>query len=464
MLARTTGLLAATAALLLAVSDHARADDDWAAKLIARTDTIAAKVAKLRGLALLHPIEKGLMNDDQLRARILARMDEDSPPAERAAEAAAAKRWGLVPWSTDLDKLMVDLLTEQIAGFYDPTERKLYIASRTADPAALAAKAKATGTTVEALQKAEESEADMVMAHEIDHALQDQHFDLDRWTKVVEKDADASAARTAVVEGDAMALMIEYQLAESGQGPPWGQELLVHMMMALMQTTVATGGSGQQFDSAPFAIRQQMVFPYQAGIGFIAALRKTQPWSAVDDVFTKRPPVSTEQVMHPELYLSDEQPDLVTAAPPPKALGLAQLDSQTWGEAGWLTFLQAHGVVPETAATAAAGWGGDRVVLLGPSDGTAHPERTTAVALVTWDSEADGLEAWDALGKALEQMVIGTPLVADDNQLRWLDADGRVTAAERRHDRIVIVVGAPLGQWRALVDAAWSWKVKPGKP
>ncbi len=440
---RTASLLALGAALLVgvgAVQAPARAaDDDWVTALLARTDVIAAKVAAVRGLALKRPIAKGVVDDVQLRARILARMDEDTPPARRAVEAAVAKRWGLVPWATDLDALVIDLLTEQIAGFYDPREGKLYIASsHTSDPAW----------------------ADMVMAHEIDHALQDQHFDLERWMKAVEDDADASAARSAVIEGDGVALMIEYSLAEQGLPPPWGEAMVVRTMIAAMDTSVSSSEGGSQlFDRAPLALREAMIFPYQAGVGFVAALRRTQPWKRVDELFTKRPPVSTEQILHPELYLADERPDAIAPRPPAAATGLVQLHAATWGEAGWGTFLRSHGVAPATASSAAAGWGGDRVVLVGTADGAASPERTTALALLTWDTEADALEAWDALGKALEAMVIGVALVADDHQHRWLGADGRITTAERRGDRIAIVVAAPIGHWRALLDGAWTWKV-----
>ncbi len=447
---RTAGLLALGAATLVALgaarTPARAAGDDWVTELIARTDVIAGKVAKVRGLKLKRPIEKGVVDDAQLRARILARMDEDTPPAERAVEAAAAKRWGLVPWATDLDALVIDLLTEQIAGFYDPRERKLYIASdHAADP----------------------TWADMVMAHEIDHALQDQHFDLERWMKAVDDDDDASAARSAVIEGDGVALMIEYSLAEQGLPPPWGEELVVRMMMASMQTSVAGGGAGggggtgagQLFDRAPLAMREQMIFPYQAGVGFIAALRKTQPWSRVDEVFTRRPPASTEQILHPELYLANARPIAIAERKPPVVTGLVQLHAATWGEAGWGSYFRSHGVAVEQAGSAAAGWGGDRVVLIGPADGAAHPTRTTGVALTAWDSEADALEAWDATGKALEAMVIGAPLVADEREVRWLGADGRVTAAERRGDRIAIVVGAPFSHWRALLADAWTWKV-----
>lgn len=437
------GLVAAALAVGVAGDRAAAAPDpagaDWVAQLLARADDIAGKVAKVRGLPLKRPIAKGVVDDDQLRARIVARMDEDTPPAERAREAAAAKRWGLVPMATDLDALLVDLLTEQIAGFYDPKERTLYIAShRSADP----------------------SWADMVMAHEIDHALQDQHFDLERWMKAVEHDDDASAARSAVIEGDGVALMIEYSLAEQHLPPPWGQELVVRAMLSAMDSaTAGDGGVGEVFDRAPLALREQMIFPYQAGAGFVAAIRRTQPWKKVDEVFTRRPPASTEQVLHPELYLADHQPDRVREAPPPAVTGLGQLHAGNWGESGWGSFLRAHGVAPPTAASAAAGWGGDRVVLVGPADGAAHPERTTGVALTTWDSDVDAAEAWDALGKALDHLVIGAQLVQDDGQARWLGVDGRITAAERKGDRIAIVVAAPPSAWRALLDGAWAWKV-----
>ena len=168
--------LAVAAVGALATAGPARADDPtWTAKLVARADDIAAKVATLRGLAIKRTIAKGVMDDAGLRARILLRMDEDASAAERAADAAVGKRWGLVPMATDVDKLVVDLLTEQIAGFYDPAEAKLYVSAK-------------PGT--------DDTWADMLMAHEITHALQDQHFGLTPWMKAVKDDNDAATFST----------------------------------------------------------------------------------------------------------------------------------------------------------------------------------------------------------------------------------------------------------------------------
>ena len=426
--------LAALSALATGVALDARADapaagGDWSAHLSARADAIAKKVSKLRGLAIKRPIPKGVLGDAELRQRIVASRDQDSTPAERAAEAAALERWALIPADLDLDALMLDLMTEQIAGFYDPKERKLYVTARPDFDA---------------------SWADMVMAHEIDHALQDQHFALDPWMDQVKGDGDASAARQALVEGDGVVLMLEYMLAEQGAPPPWGDETLVRLM------TASLDGGDDQLARAPLVIRQSLIFPYQAGARFVAALRRRAPWSRVDQAF-KDPPRSTEQILHPELYLADERPDAITAIPP--ASGLKTLHEAVWGESGWAMFLESHGVPAATAASAAAGWGGDRVVLYGGAEAIAHPERGLGVAVSTWDTDLDALELWDALVPALDRMVVGARISTAGDHVRWLDSDGRITVAERRGRRVVIVTGASIPGWRAQLELGWQWKV-----
>jgi hypothetical protein len=436
MLRRAVGLSGAALFALVAVGASAADQADWSTRAVARGGDISEKVAKLRGLRIKRPSAMGVVDDAQLRARILQRLDEDSPPAERAAEAAMMKRWGLVPWNTDLDRLIVDLLTEQIAGFYDPTEKKLYVAAK---------------------PEGDATWADMLMAHEIVHALQDQHFDLETWMKVVEHDGDASAARAALVEGDGVALMLEYTLAEQGLPPPWNVPGMVRLLSSGMTTSDA---GGDQFARAPLAIRNGLMFPYLRGLEFVAHLRRTQPWKKVDDAF-RRPPRSTEQILHPELYLADEKPHAITAAVPG---GWVKVHDAVWGEHGWSTFFEAHGVDPRNAASAAAGWGGDRVVLLardGDAGAVASPARTTGVAVISFDTDLDAAEAWQTLSHALDALVVGAEIATAIDQRRWIDADGRHTVAERRGAAIAIVTGAPLTAWRPLLDGAWGWRGIP---
>ncbi len=416
--------------LAVAAAAPARADDaTWTAKLVARADDIAAKVATLRGLTIKRTIDKGVMDDAGLRARILLRMDEDASPAERAADAAVAKRWGLVPMATDLDQLIVDLLTEQIAGFYDPAEAKLYVSAK---------------------PSTDDGWADMLMAHEITHALQDQHFGLTAWMKATKDDNDAAMARQALVEGDGMALMIEYRLAGEGHGAPWDHDEVVRLLTAGM--SVDQGGS-QLIDRAPVALREAMLFPYRAGVGFVAALRKGRPWTAVDAAFT-RPPRSTEQVLHPALYFADARPDVITPTADPQTI-----DSSTWGEEGWREFLLAHGVDVDMAARAMAGWGGDRVVVRGPAAVVATPWRAVGTAVLTWDTDVDALEFWDAAGRAVDHLAAGTLVEDGPTRAVWISWRGRVTAMERRDRTIAIVTGAPAARWSAVMSDAWRWSI-----
>ena len=432
-----TSLVALAAAGLL-LTQATASDASWSARVIARGDEIARKVSRLRGLKIKRPIAMGVMSEDAIRARILERLAEDSPPARRAAEAAMARRWGLVPWELDLDQLTIDLLTEQIAGFYDPVEKKLYVADKPGG---------------------DDTWAGMLLAHEIVHALQDQHFDLEPWMKAVAHDGDAHAARAALVEGDGVALMLEYTLAEQGLPPPWSNPAIVR----LLTTSLDPVGGGDLLGRAPLAIRQSLMFPYVRGLEFVAHLRRTQPWRRVDDAF-RRPPRSTEQILHPELYLADEKPHVITAVVPP---GMREVHQAVWGEAGWSMFYETHGVAPATAMSAAAGWGGDRVLLVaatGDAGATAAPVRTTGLALLTFDTALDATEAWAALTHALDALVIGAEISSATDRHRWLDATGRITAAERRGAAIAIVTGAPLPAWRALLDGVWTWKVVGAPP
>jgi hypothetical protein len=419
--------------VLIALCGLAQADDAWTKKVVARGDAIGKKVSKLRGLKIKKPIAMGIMTDAQLRERILARMDEDTPPAERAAEAAMVKRWGVVPWDLDMDKLTVDLLTEQIAGFYDPEEKKLYVADK---------------------PEGGETWADMLMAHEIVHALQDQHFDLEKWMKEVEDDGDASAARSALVEGDGVALMLEYTFADKGMPFPWNNPEVIKLLTGSIDPT----SGGDLLSKAPLAIRQGLMFPYIRGLEFVAFIRRTQPWSKVDDAF-RRPPRSTEQILHPELYLADEKPHVIEPVVP---AGYTEIHRQVWGEVGWSMFFETHGVSAGAAVSAAAGWGGDRVLLVasaGDKDAVKAPERTTGLALVSFDTALDATEAWEAMGSALDTMVIGTEISTSGDQRRWLDAMGRVTVAEKHGAMIAIITGAPLPAWRGMLDGVWQWKV-----
>jgi hypothetical protein len=178
-------------------------------KLMDETDAIAQTVSSIRGLPVKRRIERGILSKEEVEKRVISHLDRDTPPGELHAEELALKRLGLLPAEMDYRQEIVNLLSEQIAGFYDPSVKELYLADWIAP----------------GMQR-------MVMAHEIDHALQDQRFDLDRFQKA-DQDNDALMARQALVEGDGVALMVEFMIREMGEKTdPWANDAIVNAMAA----------------------------------------------------------------------------------------------------------------------------------------------------------------------------------------------------------------------------------------
>lgn len=398
-------------------------------KLLARTDKVAKEVAKVRGLRLKKSIPNEVVDQDELRRRLVAIASEDKTHRQTLAEGLALARWGLIPLATDYKALLIDLLTEQIAGYYDPRTKKLTIST-------------GAGGNLEW--------AEMVLAHEIDHGLQDQHFDLDAFEDMPDAEADASAARRALVEGDGIAVMVEVMLARQGAAAPWSNPEVA----VAMEKAMSVPGNEDKLDKAPLAIRESLIFPYKAGLSFVAALRRRQPWSAVDRVY-KNPPQSTEQILHPERYLAGDAPIALAFTAPSTLAGYTIAHETVWGELGFNLFLRSHGVDPRAAAIAAEGWGGDRVITLAKGDDR-RPQRAVGAARFEWDSEVDAIEAAEAAEKALAAWVTGATIEREAQRTRWLGLDGTVSWIERKGVSLVIVTGAPAWAADALAAEVWT--------
>jgi hypothetical protein len=397
-------------------------------ELLARTDSVAKEVAKVRALPLKRPIPNEVIDKAELHDRLMKMASDGKTAAETAAEALALARWGMIPSASDYEKLVIDVLNEQIAGYYDPKTKKLTISKSVGD---------------------DREWAELVLAHEIDHGLQDQSFDLKKFEDLPQSEGDAAMARHALVEGDGIAVMFEVMLTRLHRPVQWSPEL-----STMIEKALAASGNDDALDKAPLAIREAMIFPYRAGFAFVAALRRRQPWSAVDAAF-RRPPKSTEQIIHPERYLADDQPIPIAIAAPAALPGYTIAHNTVWGELGFDLFLRAHGVDASVAAEAAAGWGGDRVAVL-TKTGDTDPEHAVGIARFDWDSEADAIEAIEAGTRALDNMTVGTVIERGQNRMRWVGADGTASWIERRGPALVMVIGAPMWSADKLLVEAWT--------
>lgn len=322
-----------------AVDATARADvpSRQATQLMDLAQQTAETMARVRGLSLDHEVRRGVMSRDAIVARLREKTAHEYPPGEIVLEGELYKRLGLLPDAMDYEQTMFSLLEEQVAGFYDPDEQTLYIADW------LPAMAQP-----------------VTMAHEITHALQDQHFHIGQYTHHVRGRGDAQTAAMAVIEGDATAAMLDYAMAPMGRH---ARDLpnVVGMIASQLQ-----GADQQRLREAPRALRETLLFPYLAGLDLcVRALRAGDGYSQVDALLA-HPPDSTEQVLHAEKLAAREAPVTVAAVVPPALAGEYELAyHDVAGEMGARLFFYT-GVPDERAHAAAQGWGGDHAVLLVP--------------------------------------------------------------------------------------------------
>jgi hypothetical protein len=379
-------------------------------------------------LPLKKKVEQEVVDRDELRARLMKLAAEQKTQTETRAEGLALARWGMIPLDTDYLQLMVDLLTDQIAGYYDPETNKLTISKSAGD---------------------DPEWAEMVLAHELDHALQDQTYDLDKFEDVPDTEGDAALARRALVEGDGVVLMIELMLSRKQVAPPWRDPTIARELELAMAVP-----NGDLLDKAPLAVREALLFPYRAGFTFVAALRRRQPWSAVDAAY-KRPPRSSEQILHPEKYKDDDKPIAVDIKIPASLADYQITHSTVWGELGFSLFVRSHGVSDHMGALAAHGWGGDRVITL-TRFGDPKPEHAIGIARLEWDEEADAIEAHQAAVRALDSAIFGATAEHGEARTRWLAVDGTASIAERRGTSIVIAHGVPVRLLDAVQGELWT--------
>lgn len=339
------------------------------AEFSAAADEVLARMSEITGLKLRTPLKKTLRSREEIRAYVIREMNEDKEPAERYASSRSAEAFGLLPKGFDFDTFMVDLLTEQIAGLYDPKAHEFYIA----DWIPLA-------------------DQRMVMAHELTHALEDQHFQIEAWTKAARPNDDAELAREAVLEGSAMASMIDYLLGDTGRSLKDLPDIDPSMLVGDM-------GSTPGLQKAPPFLKDALVFPYFAGLTFSADFLKSGGWSSLPAVFAN-PPVSTQQIMHPALYHSGKIPAQIKLPDVDKLLGpeWTKLEENVMGEFGWKeVFKQFLG--DDRAKILAAGWEGDRYAVFEQK----QSKRLVLVTRLRLNNEAQAARYFGQYSEALEK-------------------------------------------------------------
>src|SRR3954447_1574290 len=356
--------LAATVSFCL-VSTHTAATSDPAFRQI---DGIVKSLSEITGLAEKHPVPYGRMSQKQLRHFLNRRIKKSLKPEEIYADELALKMFGFVPQDFDLQKSTVDLLTEQAAAFYDYDEKKLFLMG---DSAA--------------------SSETTALAHELAHALADQHFRLGSFMEDAPSNDDENLAHSAVVEGEACWLMLAYNLKQAGQS--WLPT--AEMLKSVTDSSQASTADYPVLKDSPLYIQQSLLFPYAQGTVFFDAVYKRMGKQAFMAVFTD-PPSDSAQVIHPERYFAHERvahPDLPFF---PSSKRSEEVTEGSVGEFDHKMLLRQF-VSEETANTLTPHLLGGRFKIMRPGKG----QKPVLQYASQWDSDENAAQFFDAYQKVL---------------------------------------------------------------
>jgi peroxiredoxin len=298
-------------------------------------DAITRELAEISGFRQLKKISHQRISRAEVGRMLEERVKEHIKPEELRAEELALKKFGFVPPDFDLKKMTLELLSEQAAAFYDFRKKTLYLVE--------------TGSEL-----AERS----ALVHELAHALADQHFNLERFIEHAKQDDDRSLARLAVMEGQATWLMSEYLAHRTGQSLK-DSPALVQMMARMTESGAA---QFPVFERSPLYMRETLLFPYSKGMLFQHAVFEKLGSAAFTEVF-RRPPESSQQILHPEKYLAGVKP--VSCVPPALAArrNYRTLAEGSIGELDHSILLRQY-ATPEDAEAVAPAWRGGNYQLL----------------------------------------------------------------------------------------------------
>jgi len=395
------------------------------------TDEVLSVVSRMRQLEIKSPVKSGLKTKDEIEASVIRDLDESTPPAELDASQKTLVKLGLVGPNFRLRDYIVKLLREQVAGYYEPKTKEFYLAAW--------------------LPLGEQKK---VMAHELVHALQDQHFDLRRFEKWPKGDSDTELAIHALIEGEATLVMIQYDMEEGGlKGIDIGR--LPSLTEQLLKADTDNDPNYPVLSAAPRVLRENLQFPYVYGVGFAQAVYKNSSWRGLDAAYRELP-ASTEQVMHPEKYLAHEAPvkidipDLLTAF----GKDWKQADADVNGEFGYMVILSEF-INKDTARIAAAGWGGDRYAFYENQAAGA----TALVEYTTWDTALDAKEFFNAYAERTEKRYKVTGAADANANRRVYQTREGVVAIELRDRDVVMIEGAQNREQLAqLQERVWQSK------
>lgn len=410
---------------------------------------VSNTLEKIRGMRFKKPVPYQVKSRDFMKKYLAKLLKKELPPHKVKAFDATLKVFGFVGKDFNTLDFYLKLLGEQVAGLYDYNRQQMFLMNEPVNMKGMEAEMaqmKMLGIQME----------DFALIHEMQHALQDQYFNLKNLIGTVEKrgNDDYTNAMQALIEGDATIVMV-YHMMRTVAGRMGGDPEMMMQMMDMSQFKQIAGSSSTfanapAFAGAPLYFKRTLIFPYLDGMIFVDALKKRGGWGKVNQVF-KNLPKSTEQILHVESYLGGDNPILVSWKNLPKNVGgWKVIEENTAGELIVKILFEQH-LPASNFASVAKGWGGDRYRVYHKGGDN------FLVWFTTWDRKQDAKEFFENYKRLLE---------AKHKGLKWTKkVPGRAYLGRSGNEHqyvcitgkdVVVMEQVPAGLTTKVLQKAWK--------
>ncbi len=372
-------------------------------------EEIERQVAAIRGLEFKTPVDYQVLNRKEIKQTMAGKLAEVFSEQEFKDMTEAMAAVGLLPSGYPLREKYIDLLGEQVAAFYDQHAHKLFMY----EDASL-----------------DNAQNRVVLAHELTHALQDQHFGLKRLPLEIKNNDDRAAAASALVEGEATLVMSEFMLKNMSK-----QMLKDSVVSSFTQNM-------KQLETAPRYLREMLVFPYLRGQEFCAMLFGAGDYEGVSKAYAQ-PPSSTAQILHPQKFLANPREEPIAISwPETQVKGEKPVADNCVGEMG-IRILFTEWLDATTAERAAAGWRGDRYLYF--------PAGQALLWKTVWASAQEATEFFEAEKQLLEKR--HTPKSPRSTDRNYAADVPRVLRLRQTEAHEVILIDAANPDWAQALEA-----------
>jgi hypothetical protein len=370
-------------------------------------------VAQERQLSFLRDVPFVSKTPDEAQRMMIARLERDNDDAELRYSGEAGQMTGLFPPGIDLKLEEIKLMRDQVAGFYDPHTKVMV-------------EVRGMGVLGSGFSGDNSPKGELLYAHELTHALQDQHFGLEPMMERAKNDDDEEIALHAVMEGDATLCGLAYV---SGGLDNESLDRILAQLSAL-DTDAYSEAQG-----APIGLRVPMLFQYSQGARFVAEAWKRGGWNAVDALY-RDPPQSSQQILDPSLYFDHRTPPrrIVLGGYEDTLTGWKKVEDDTFGELLLQIILERNLPPHAQELHLAERWAGDQMVIL---------QKDNAVTLIWMVVFRDRFSA----------RAFATTY---DRILTHLKGVTYVHAFGIREDAVLIAIGAAADNFATLAPKVWQ--------